>query len=177
MKSVFAFAMAAGAILGFTVLGFTIWAQTSPQNNSTGQKSTSVTERATGPFEVKITPQTADNKEAEASGLSRMSGDKQYHGDLEGTGYVEMLATSATAPRSGAYVALERVTGKLKGRSGSFTLCHTGIMTRGTPELTILVVPDSGTGELTGLSGKMKINIAADGKHSYEMEYTMSGKR
>ncbi|HKW76363.1 MAG TPA: DUF3224 domain-containing protein [Terriglobales bacterium] len=171
MKFLLAFVTVACAIFGFT-----IGAQTSPQNNSAGQKNTTITERASGPFEVNITPQKADTKEAEAAGLSRMPGDKQYHGDLEATGHVEMLATSATAPHSGAYVALERVTGKLKGRSGSFTLCHTGIMNRGTPELTILVVPDSGTQELTGISGTMKINIAAGGKHSYEMEYTVAGK-
>lgn len=177
MKYLLSFATAACAIFGLTVFGFTVWAQTSPPANSTGQKGTTITDRASGPFEVKITPQKADKKEAEAAGLSRMSGDKQYHGDLEATGYVEMLATSATAPRSGAYVALERVAGKLKGRSGSFTLCHTGIMNRGTPELTIQIVPDSGTGELTGLSGTMKINIAAGGKHSYEMEYVLPEKR
>jgi hypothetical protein len=172
MKSLLAVATAACAIFALTIC-----AQTSPQNNSEGPQGTTITEHAGGPFDVKITPQKPDNKEAEASGLSRMSGDKQYHGDLEATGHVEMLATSATAPRSGAYVALERVTGKLKEKSGSFTLCHTGIMNRGTPELTILVVPDSGTEELTGLSGTMKINIAADGKHSYQMEYTLPAKR
>lgn len=171
MKPLLIFAMAACAVFGFA-----IWAQTSAPNNNSGQKGTAITDRASGPFEVKMMPRKPDNKEAEAAGLSRMSGDKQYHGDLEATGRLEMLATSATAPRSGAYVALERVTGKLKGRSGSFTLCHTGIMNRGTPELTIQVVPDSGTGELAGISGNMKINIAADGKHSYEMEYTLAGK-
>jgi hypothetical protein len=170
MKSLLGLATASCVIFAFT-----IYAQTSSQDNSTVRQSTTITDHATGAFEVKITPQKPDNKEAEA-GLSRMSGDKHYHGDLEGTGHVEMLATSATAPRSGAYVALERVTGKLKGRSGTFTLCHTGIMNRGMPDLTILVVPDSGTEELTGLSGKMKINIAADGKHSYEMEYTLPRK-
>jgi len=127
---------------------------------------------ASGPFDVKITPQKPDNKEAEAANVGRMSIDKQYHGDLEGTGKGEMLA--AGDPRnSGVYVALERVTGTLKGRNGSFVLHHTGIMTRGTPNLTIEVVPDSGTGQLVGLSGKMMINIAAGGKHSYEFEYTL----
>lgn len=158
------------------LFGFTLCAQTSSsQNNSTDQKRTTI-KHASGPFEVKMVPEKADSKEAEAAGLSRMSGDKQYHGDLEATGRLEMLATSATAPRSGAYVALERVTGKIKGKSGSFTLCQMGIMNRGTPELTILIVPDSGTGELAGISGKMKINIAPDGKHSYELEYTLAGK-
>lgn len=172
MKFLLAVATASCAIVGLTIC-----AQTSPQNNSTVHQGTTFTEHASGAFDVKITPQKPDNKEAEASGLSRMSGDKQYHGDLDATGHVEMLATSATAPRSGAYVALERGTGRLKGKNGSFTLCQTGIMNRGTPELTIQIVPDSGTGELTGLSGTMKINIAADGKHSYQMEYTLPGKK
>jgi hypothetical protein len=74
---------------------------------------------------------------------------------------------------SGAYVAIEKVAGSLKGRSGSFVLQHTGTMTQNAPQLTILVVPDSGTGELKGLTGKMMINIAADGKHSYDLEYAL----
>jgi hypothetical protein len=71
------------------------------------------------------------------------------------------------------YVALERVTGALKGKSGSFVLHHTGIMNRGVPQLSVEVVPDSGTGQLMGLTGKMTINIAAGGKHSYDFEYSL----
>ncbi|MGC2697189.1 MAG: DUF3224 domain-containing protein [Candidatus Angelobacter sp.] len=128
---------------------------------------------ASGPFEVKITPQKPDSPVAEAASLSRMSIDKQYHGDLEATAKGEMLATSPDAKGSGVYVALERVTGTLKGRNGSFVLHHVGIMNRGVPHLEIEVVPDSGTGQLVGLTGKMTINIAAGGKHSYEFEYTL----
>ena len=105
-----------------------------------------------------------------------MSLDKQYHGDLEATSKGEMLATSPDARGSGVYVALERVTGTLKGRSGSFVLHHTGIMNRGVPSLIIEVVPDSGTDQLAGLTGKMIINIAAGGKHSYDFEYTLPEK-
>jgi hypothetical protein len=131
-----------------------------------------MTNHAKGTFEVKLTPQKPDNKDAEAANLGRMSADKQYHGDLEGTGKGEMLAAGTEVKGSAGYVAMERVTGSLHGRSGSFVLQHSGTMTRGTPELTIAVVPDSGTGQLAGLAGKMNI-IITDGKHSYEFDYTL----
>jgi hypothetical protein len=137
------------------------------------QPKAAVATHASGTFEVKITPQKPDNKEAESANLSRMSSDKQFHGDLEATSKGEMLATGRPDPKgSGGYVALERVTGTLHGRSGTFILQHSGTMTRGTPELSITVVPDSGTGELAGLAGKMTIHIE-NGKHSYEFEYTL----
>jgi len=125
-----------------------------------------VTQHASGTFDVNLAPQPTD-----APGISRMSLDKQFHGDLEATSKGEMLA-NGSASGSGVYVAMEVVTGTLHGRSGSFALHHTGIMTRGTPQLTIAVVPDSGTGDLVGLNGTMGITIA-DGKHSYEFEYTI----
>ena len=133
-----------------------------------------MTNHATGTFEVKLVPQKPDNEESGKANISRMSGDKQFHGDLEGTSHVEML--SVGDPRGSAgYVAMERVTGKLKGRSGSFALQHSGTLTRGVPQLAITVVPDSGTGELAGLSGKMNI-IIENGKHSYEFDYTLPEK-
>jgi hypothetical protein len=134
-----------------------------------------MTIHAKGTFEVKLTPQKPDNKDAEAANIGRMSADKQYHGDLEGTGKGEMLAAGTEVKGSAGYVAMERVTGTLHGRSGSFVLQHSGTMTRGTPELTVTVVPDSGTGQLVGLAGKMNIMIA-DGKHSYEFDYTLPGQ-
>lgn len=123
---------------------------------------------ATGPFDVKMIPQD-DNA---VDGVTRIIIDKQYHGDLEGTGKGEMLTGGMSAEKSGVYVAIEKFTGSLHGRSGSFLLCHTGIMSRGKPELTILVGPDSGTGELAGIAGKLTVNIV-DGKHSYDFEYTL----
>jgi hypothetical protein len=128
-----------------------------------------MTSHATGPFDVKMIPQ--DDKAGD--GLSRMSLDKQYHGDLEGTAKGEMLTGGVSANHSGAYVAMEKFTGTLHGRSGSFVLHHTGIMTNGKPDLTILVAPDSGTGQLEGITGRMTINVAAGGKHSYDFEYTL----
>jgi hypothetical protein len=76
---------------------------------------------------------------------------------------------------SAGYVAIEKVTGKLHGRAGTFVLQHTGTMNRGAQKLSITVVPDSGTGELVGLSGKMNI-IIAGGKHSYEFDYSLADK-
>jgi hypothetical protein len=106
-------------------------------------------------------------------GVTRMLIDKQYHGDLEGAAKGQMLTGGMSADKSGAYVAIEKFTGTLHGRTGSFVLHHTGIMTRGKPDLTILVTPDSGSGQLAGISGKMTIIIAPDGKHSYDFEYTL----
>jgi len=134
------------------------------------QKEAFVTNRATGPFDVKVTPQ--DDKSGDAA-LGRMTLDKQYHGDLEATGKGQMLTAGTEVKGSGAYVAIERVTGTLKGHTGSFVLQHSGTMTQGVPQLTITLVPDSGTGQLAGIAGKMNIIIAADGKHSYDFEYTL----
>lgn len=136
---------------------------------SASQKEALVTSHAAGPFDVKMIPQ--DDKSVD--GLSRMLIDKQYHGDLEGTAKGQMLTGGISANKSGAYVAIEKFTGTLQGKSGSFVLHHTGIMTNGKGDLTVLVAPDSGTGQLAGIAGKMTINIAADGKHSYEFEYTL----
>jgi len=130
-----------------------------------------MTHHASGPFEVKLTPQETGDKAA-GSALGRMSIDKQFHGDLEATSQGEMLTAGTSVKGSAGYVAIERVSGTLQGRSGTFVLQHSGTMTRGVPQLTITVVPDSGTGQLVGLAGRMEIKIT-DGKHSYELEYTL----
>ena len=124
--------------------------------------------RVTGSFDVKAIPQ--DDKLGD--GISRMLLDKQYHGDLEGTSKGQMLAIGS-AKSSGVYVAIETFTGTLRGKTGSFSLHHTGIMTKTGPNLAISVVPDSGTGQLAGITGNMTISIAANGRHSYEFEYTL----
>ena len=102
-----------------------------------------------------------------------MSIDKQYHGDLEGTAKGEMLTGMTSVKDSGVYVAVERFTGTLSGRRGSFVLHHTGIMERGAQKLTVTVVPDSGTEQLTGITGTLNI-IIADGKHLYEFDYSLA---
>lgn len=124
---------------------------------------------ARGTFDVKLTPQ--DDKSQDAT-LGRMTIDKQIHGDLDGTSKGQMLTAGSAAKGSGGYVAIERVTGTLNGRNGSFTLQHSATMDRGVPHLSITVVPDSGTDQLLGLTGKFNITIA-DGKHSYDFEYTL----
>ncbi len=125
---------------------------------------------ATGSFDVQINPQTEDA--AAGTTLGRMSIDKQFQGDLVGSSKGEML-TARTDAGSAVYVAIERVTGTLHGRSGSFTLVHQGAMTRAAQQLTISVVPDSGTGQLAGLAGHLTI-IIADGKHEYDFAYTLA---
>ncbi len=125
---------------------------------------------ALGNFEVKLIPQPSEPDSGDTP--ARMLLDKTFHGDLEGTSKGQMLAASTDTKGSAGYVAIERFTGTLHGRSGTFVLQHTGIMKRGTPELSIIVVPDSGTGDLKGLAGNMTIDMA-DGKHAYTFEYTL----
>ena len=134
-------------------------------------KETSMTTSASGTFDVKTAPQAPDEK-AGSSTIGRLLLDEQFHGDLEGTSKGQMLAFSSSVKGSAGYVALEEVTGTLNGRTGTFALQHSGTMTRGTPHLTITVVPDSGTGQLTGLTGKMIIEIA-EGRHSYKFDYSI----
>lgn len=127
---------------------------------------------ARGTFDVKVTPQSSDAG-ADGTTLSRLSLDKQYHGDLDGTATGEMLAAGTQVKGSAGYVAVERETGTLKGRRGTFVLQHSGTMAHGAQQLTITVVPDSGTSDLVGLNGTLKIIIGADGSHSYELEYAL----
>jgi hypothetical protein len=129
---------------------------------------------ADGTFEVKLAPQPL-SEGGQAAGLGRLSIDKQFRGDLEAVSQGEMLAASTDVDGSAGYVALERVVGRLHGRPGSFTLQHNGLMNRGVPQLTITVVPDSGTQQLTGLSGEMTIEIV-DGQHFYRFEYTLGNE-
>jgi Protein of unknown function (DUF3224) len=127
--------------------------------------------KATGPFDVKMTPQPASD-----SGLERFTLEKQYHGELDATASGEMLAARTATQGSAGYVAIEKVTGKLGGHSGTFLLQHSGIMDRGEGKLSVTVIPDSATGELTGLTGTMNIKITAEG-HFYEFEYSLLAKK
>ena len=102
-----------------------------------------------------------------------MSLDKKFSGDLEGTSTGQMLAIGTEVEGSAGYVAIERVNGKLDDLNGTFALQHSGIMNRGSGHLVITVVPDSGTGQLVGLSGSLAINIV-EGKHLYEFEYSLA---
>ena len=126
----------------------------------------------TGPFEVKLAPQTLSGIAAQ-SGLGRMSLAKRYHGALEADSIGEMLAFSSATPGSAGYVAMETVRGTLDGRAGSFVLQHSSTLTRGEPTQSITVVPDSGTDALAGLAGRMAVDVAAGGAHSYRFQYTL----
>jgi hypothetical protein len=170
MRNRFHLGIASMAALCLTFVS-SVWANPRNRPSAPVQKGTTVTARAAGTFDVKLNPHAPDDK-VEGSTLARMSLEKQLHGDLEATSKGEMLTAVTDTKGSAGYVAIERVTGTLHGRRGSFVLQHTGIMTRGAPQLTITVVPDSGTGQLAGLAGTMTITIA-DGKHSYIMEYTL----
>jgi len=130
-----------------------------------------MTQRASGTFHVKLSPQPLFHATQDAS-LGRMSIDKQFHGDIEATSMGEMLMAGSPVKGSAGYVAIERVTGRLHGREGSFALQHFGVMNRGASSLTLSVVPDSGIGELAGLSGTMSIDIR-DGQHFYAFDYSL----
>jgi Protein of unknown function (DUF3224) len=133
-----------------------------------------MTNKVRGTFAVKVTPLPTYDA-AEGGLLGRLSIDKQFQGDLQATSKGEMLSAGTQVKGSAGYVAIERVTGTLGGRSGTFVLQHSGVMNRGEPHLTINVVPDSGTGELEGLTGSMTIEITG-GTHSYEFEYTLPAR-
>lgn len=132
----------------------------------------SMTQHARGPFTVKMMPQ-GDGNTSDGISTGRMSLDKVFSGDLDAIGKGEMLAARTAIDNSAGYVAIERVTGTLAGRKGSFVLQHSGTMTRGEQQLVISVVPDSGAGELTGIAGVMTIDIGADGAHRYDLTYAL----
>jgi uncharacterized protein DUF3224 len=125
--------------------------------------------RAVGTYDITLSLQTAPDAVP-----GRYTIDKQLHGDLEAVSTGEMLTAMTAVSASAGYVAIEKVTGTLDGRSGSFVLQHSGISDRGTLNLNITVVPDSGTGQLEGLAGRMTIRIG-ETRHDYEFEYTLPG--
>jgi len=127
---------------------------------------------ATGPFDVKLAPQALSDV-AGGSGLGRMSLDKRFHGALEAASTGEMLSFRSATPGSAGYVAMETVRGTLDGRAGSFVLQHSSTLVRGEPTQSISVVPDSGTDALAGLAGRMVIEIAPGGAHSYRFDYSL----
>ena len=130
--------------------------------------------QATGHFDITLSPQAADNDPVRTAQIDRFSIDKKYHGDLRGTSTGQMQAIK-NAGNTGAYVALEKVVVTLAGRSGTFLLMHYGYMSNGEiGRWLVEVVPDSGTEELTGLSGVVRI-IQRDKTHFYEMDYELPG--
>jgi Protein of unknown function (DUF3224) len=126
---------------------------------------------ATGTFEVKLSPQSLAHPPADST-LGRMSMTKVFSGDLQGTSKGEMLTAGSPTKGSAGYVAIECVRGTLHGRTGTFVLQHSGTMNRGTFELSVRVVPDSGTDDLAGIAGVLDIQIV-DGKHLYTLDYAL----
>ena len=146
--------------------------QSNSETTSSNQKGAAMSGRATGTFDVNLVPQDPTDK-ADGSTLARMTIDKQFHGGLEATAKGQMLTATTDVKGSAAYVAIERISGTLNGLAGTFVLQHSGTLNRGAQQQSVTVVPDSGTGQLAGITGKMTGTIAADGTHSYELEYTL----
>lgn len=133
--------------------------------------STAMTRHATGTFDVKLVPFPADADRGD-SPIGRMSNDKQFHGDIDGSSRGQMLMLGTAVQGSAAYVSIEVVTGKVHGRSGSFALHHDGVMNRGVGQLAIGIVPDSGTDQLQGIAGTFAITIEK-GVHHYDLDYSL----
>ena len=130
-----------------------------------------MTRTASGTFEVTLAPQAWPEVEPL---LGRRTIDKRFHGDLDAASLGQMLSAGTAVAGSAGYVAMERVVGTLHGQRGSFVLQHNATMNRGAPQLSIAVVPDSGTDELVGLSGTMRIRVE-DGRHHYAFDYALAG--
>ncbi len=158
--------------IGFLVAGVVALAWVFAAQYASGGNA--VTKRAKGTFEVRMAPQAPDASVGDPS-VGRFGLDKQFQGDLAGTSRGQMLAVRTLVEGSAGYVALEKVDGTLEGRKGAFVLQHNGLMDRGKPSLSITIVPDSGTGELSGIAGTMTIEITG-GKHFYELVYTLPAK-
>jgi hypothetical protein len=169
------FPVVARVALGLCLcFGYAAFTQMQSPGSADTNKESKVNGHASGSFEIKMVRQPITEEEAKTISV-RMTSDKQFHGDLEGTSTGEMLGASTAIKDSAGYVAMERVSGKLKGRTGTFILQHSSTMARGTQQQSIIVVPDSGTDQLVGLAGSMIIKIA-DGKHFYEFDYTLPDK-
>ena len=154
-------------------LGMTLaCAGPSASRTSTGATGTEARVTARGEFEVKVIPQPADD--AAGGPFGRLFLDKRFHGDVEGISKGQMMAAGTAVEGSGAYVAFELISGTVNGKSGSFVLQHRGTMQKNVPTMEVTVLPDSGTGELTGIAGTMRIVIEG-GKHFYELAYTLGG--
>jgi len=129
--------------------------------------------KVSGKFEVRLNPMEFYASGKDGNNLARMSLDKTFHGELEADSKGEMLSAMTAVKGSAGYVAIEQVVGNLSSRQGSFVLQHFGTMNHGKSRLILEVVPDSGTGELTGLKGEMEI-VIKDGQHYFEFEYELA---
>ena len=140
--------------------------------STANQSAPEKTMHAAGSFDVKITPLTPNDSAGGAIG--RLAGEKQWHGDLEATSVGELLTAGDAKSGNAGYVAVERVSGALGGRKGAFTLQHSGVLNAGAQQLTVIIVPGSGSGDLAGISmANFKLRIEPGGKHFYEFDYTL----
>jgi len=163
-----------GLVVSCLTLGLlsTTHAQSSAVTVEGGGKEVATASHASGTFDINLKPLPDEEKIAGLK-VGRMVFDKQFKGDLEGTSKGEMMTAAASVDGSGGYVAVERFDGTLRGRKGTFVLLHHGTMKRGGDfKVTIPVVPDSGTGQLMGLTGNLTINIT-NGQHFYEFDYAL----
>jgi hypothetical protein len=161
----------AGALLAMNDATLCLAQTQQPPIAADEQKKGTKMAHASGTFDVKVTPQAADEKAADPA-LGRFSIDKQFHGELDGTSKGEMLTAGSVAKGSAGYVAMEKVTAKLQGLNGTFVFQHSATMTPAAQRLSVTVVPGSGTDQLAGIAGSMTIKIEG-GKHFYEFEYTL----
>jgi hypothetical protein len=148
------------------IWGLSLLAQPPTEPNAEGKRL----QQAKGSFELQVVQRDAEKQEPDL--FPRIYLEKQFHGDLQGTSRVEMLSFRTLSKTSGGYVALEQVEGTLQGKTGSFVLQHSGTMINGVPQMQVIVVPESGTGQFKGIDGAMTIRIK-DGKHYYDFEYAL----
>ena len=127
---------------------------------------------ARGSFDVNMEPEPPF-LERDGVTLNRNVVRKQFSGDVVGASEAQMLAAFTGTPGSAGYVAIEHFTGSVDGKSGSFVLQHSGMMDKGDARLTVTIVPDSGAGELAGISGTMTIDND-EGQHSYLLDYELA---
>jgi len=146
-------------------------AQSKEKPAQTANKPAMTTKIAKGTFEVKVTP-VKDDDASIVEGMGRLTLNKTWSGELVGTSKGQMLGYSDKAQTTGGYVAMEVFTGTVNGKKGSFALQHVGTMEKGKFAINVEIIPGSGTADLTGITGKLEI-IIADGKHSYELAYSL----
>lgn len=157
-------------ICGFVLCVMCVFSAPSIASGNSNDKDNTMEYEMTakGSFELQLAPQVDEGFPA-----GRMTIDKTYSGDLDGKGLGQMLSERTAVEGSAGYVAIEHFKGTLGGRSGTFSLQHTGTMNKGASSLSVTVIPDSGTGDLAGLSGEVAIDIT-EGQHYYVMNYTLS---
>lgn len=132
---------------------------------------------AAGTFQVVMTPEGQQPVPAGGVPVGRMALRKTFAGGLAGTAIGTMLAAGTPAPgQAAAYVAIDQFAGTLDGRAGGFMLVHRGTMGKdGNGDLQVEIAPDSGTGALAGIAGRLAITVTG-GIHHYDLAYTLPAR-